>query len=502
MLYVSLLFFILSGIVVAEGGCESPYMVIPEPAVIEVIKGECVKPCLISAVKDTALGKEGYQLSILPQGVKMSYGDQAGRFYGLQTLNQIEAQYTGKSIPCGKIIDKPRYGWRGMMLDPARHFLPIADIKKFMDVMAYYKYNKLHLHLTDDQGWRLEMPKYPRLKSVGSKRAETNGDGIPHEGMYTKKELKDLVQYAAKRNIEVIPEIDAPGHNQALAVAYPELLCFPNPDLKVKTAPGISKELVCPGNPEIWKFYADVMTELRDIFPSRFVHLGGDEAPEDNWMICPKCKQWRGKVGIKEPTALKDGANKAETKQYRDNMRNTVRQEMVMFFEKLSKIVSKNGKETLFWYEEPIACYPKGSTVYTWRMGLTPATIAKSREEGLKLICSAGEHCYLDYPQHPGDRASGPLTTLKKVYDLDPGYGLPQKDQQHIIGIEATIWGEFIPSIERAFYMTYPRAHALAEAGWSPMSVRSWDRFQQKMKFHNQLMQKKWGIPMDRSVAH
>ena len=454
------------------------FAVVPEPVSVKEEEGVCTRPLIVERKIDRKLPKEGYKLSIGPKGVVLFYGDKAGEFYGEQTMEQIRMQYAGKPVPCAEITDYPRYEWRGMLLDPARYFLPLDDMKRFIDVMAFYKYNKLHVHLTDDQGWRLPVPGYPKLKEIASHRAESHGNKTPHGGMYTKEELKELVRYAAQKHVEVIPEVDAPGHNQALGAAYPNFMCFPSPDLKVGTTAGVTKHLVCPQNPEVWAFYKAVMKELKEIFPSSYVHLGGDEAPEDNWMKCPACAKWRKANGI----AVSNGEG--------DALKQEAREQLRVFFRKLSGIVREQGKEPLFWYEDPIADYPKGSTVYTWRMGLTPSTIKKSREQGLKLICSPGEHCYLDY--------SYGQTSLKRSYDLDPGYGLPEKDQKHIIGLEATMWGEHIPDIDRAFYMAYPRALALSEAGWSPMDVRGWDRFKKKLPVQADIMKKKWQLSLDR----
>lgn len=475
------------------------YRIIPEPMRIQEVEGVCKSPEMLTSRHDAALAGEAYRLSILPEGSTIEYGGSAGEFYAKCTLAQIRAQYGDKPVPCGVIEDEPRFSWRAIMIDPARHFIPADDVKKFIDVMAFYKFNKLHLHLTDDQGWRLPVNGYPRLESVASRRDETEGDGMPHEGMYTREELKDIVRYASERHVEVIPEIDAPGHNQALAAAYPELFCFPNKKMKVSSTPGVTKELVCPAREQVWVFYKAVFQELRDIFPSRYVHLGGDEAPEENWMACRECALWRKQGGIPDPAPLSPSAGEQDKKIYEKKMTNAVRKEMMLFFDQLGGMVRKEGKEPLFWYEAPIANYPAGSTVYTWRLGLTPATIEKAREANLKLVCSAGEHCYLDYPQFPGDTASGGrVTTLRESYSLDPGYGLPDERQKHIVGVEATLWGEHIPDIGRLFHMAYPRALALSEAGWSPMSVRSWERFSEKLEFHGELMKSQWGISLDR----
>ncbi|WP_298083962.1 family 20 glycosylhydrolase, partial [uncultured Akkermansia sp.] len=226
------LLFLLGGIPLSfspPAEATAQYSIIPEPARAE-LKQETAKTLqLLSDQEAPSLGTDAYRLTVTPQGAHLASGGREGRIYGLATLRQLRDQLEARpeGIPCGVITDKPRYPWRGLMVDPARHFIPVKDLEKFVDLMAYYKFNKLQIHLTDDQGWRLPVPGYPKLKSISSKREESMRNGTPHEGMYTKQELKDLVAYCAARGIEVIPEIDVPGHNQALAAAYPEFFCFP-----------------------------------------------------------------------------------------------------------------------------------------------------------------------------------------------------------------------------------------------------------------------------------
>ena len=396
------------------------YSIIPEPGRTE-LKPQTTKTLkLLSDKAEASLGKDAYRLAVTPGGVHLASGGREGRLYGQATLRQLQDQLAAQpeGIPCGVIKDKPRYPWRGLMVDPARHFIPLADLKKFADLMAYYKFNKLQLHLTDDQGWRLPVPGYPRLKSVASKRAESFGNRTPHEGMYTREELKELVAYCAERGIEVIPEIDLPGHNQALAAAYPEFFCFPDPGTKVRTTGGVSLHLVCPHKPEIWKFYSAVFDALKDIFPSKIVHLGGDEAPlEKTWEKCPLSVKYRQKTGMKD-----------------------VHEELKEFEGKMASMLAARGKRPQLWYEKPSAeagIYRKGDTVFTWRMGLTPSTITETKKQGLPLIIAAGEHCYLDYPQIPGQDNRGwmPTTTLEQSYKLDPAYGRQEKETDHIIGV-------------------------------------------------------------------
>ena len=460
------------------------YSIIPEPGRTE-LKPQATRTLkLLSDKAEASLGKDAYRLAVTPGGVHLASGGREGRLYGQATLRQLQDQLAAQpeGIPCGVIKDKPRYPWRGLMVDPARHFIPLADLKKFADLMAYYKFNKLQLHLTDDQGWRLPVPGYPRLKSVASKRAESFGNRTPHEGMYTREELKELVAYCAERGIEVIPEIDLPGHNQALAAAYPEFFCFPDPGTKVRTTGGVSLHLVCPHKPEIWKFYSAVFDALKDIFPSKIVHLGGAEAPlEKTWEKCPLSVKYRQKKGMKD-----------------------VHEELKEFEGKMASMLAARGKRPQLWYEKPWAeagIYRKGDTVFTWRMGLTPSTITETKKQGLPLIIAAGEHCYLDYPQIPGQDNRGwmPTTTLEQSYKLDPAYGRPENETDHIIGVQATMWAEQLPTLNHLLYRTYPRAMAIAEAGWTPMNVRSWDNFRRKVADHRAFVLKRFNYDLERT---
>ena len=477
------LFSLLAGILLAPSlaaAAADKYSIIPEPARTDLTQGTAKTLKLLSDKAAPSLGRDAYQLTVTPQGAHLSSGGRAGRIYGLVTLQQLRDQLAAhpEGIPCGIIRDKPRYPWRGLMVDPARHFIPMKDLKKFVDLMAYYKFNKLHVHLTDNQGWRLPVPGYPKLQSIASKRAESFGNGTPHEGMYTKQELKDLVAYCAARGIEVFPEIDVPGHNQALHAAYPELFCFPQKDMKVRTIAGNTKELVCPQKPEVWKFYAAVFKEVKDIFPSNTVHLGGDEAPTELWKKCPLCREARAKAGLKDE-----------------------QEQMKAFFAKMTSLLAKNGQTPQFWYEGNAGIYHPGETVYTWRADQARSAVEKTKQAGLKLVMASNEYCYLDFPQLQGQYNWGWMrtTTLEKSYELDPAFGKTGREADHIQGVHGAIWGEHLPSLNHILYRTYPRAMALAEAGWSPMEVRSWENFQRKVKDHGVFVLKRFNYDLERT---
>lgn len=441
------------------------YDVIPAPNTVQLATGTTGNLTIIGKKADPTLPRSGYALKLAADGVTLRYRDKAGLDYALVTLEQLKDQLKAhpKGIPAGLIKDHPVYAWRGMMADVGRHYMPLADLKRFVDAMHFYKFNKLHLHLTDDQGWRLPVPGYPKLKTISSKRKQTEGDGKPHGGIYTAKELKELVAYCAERNIEVVPEIDVPGHNQALAAAYPEFFCDPLPNIEVRTTAGVSKELVCPCRKETLKFYGAVFDALKDIFPSPFVHLGGDEAPTDRWKACPLCQKTRARL----------------------KMANT-HEQMGAFFSTMTAMLAKRGKTPQFWFENNASIYQKGQTVYSWRMGKTPSTIDKTRQAGLKLILTPGEFCYLDYPQMRGHSNRGwmPMNTLEQSYRFQPTYGRPADEVSHIVGVHCTLWAESLPTLEHILYRAYPRAMAIAEAGWTLPERRSWEDFQQRLQAH------------------
>lgn len=405
--------------------------------------------------------KEEYKLLVDKQGVEIISSTKEGLFRGISTLSQIFLQNLNE-LPFVEIADLPRFEYRSLMLDAARNFIPVADIKRYIDQMCRFKYNYLHLHLSDDQGWRVEIKKYPFLTQIGSKRSETDGDGVPHSGFYTQNQLRELVAYARQKHVEIIPEIDVPGHSVAAIAAYPALTCR-DTVLTVRTTAGVSRDLLCAGNEKVFEMHTDIFKELFEIFPSKYFHMGGDEAPLDNWETCPKCELLKRQKGFKTSQDL-----------------------LGYFMERLGKVVNDNRKTPLFWYELDVPTYPENSITFAWRMGLSESVIERSRELGYKVICAPGEHAYFDYPHKRGDHPvinwGMPVLSLEQVYKFDPGYGLSPEKQAHIMGVEATLWSECIKDINRTFYMTYPRALALAECGWSNMEVRNWESFVERIK--------------------
>ncbi|MEE9364231.1 MAG: beta-N-acetylhexosaminidase [Cellulophaga sp.] len=462
--------FLSNNFIAAEPEVELLQQLLIKKANIEIptINGESNKSIGIHIFRDSKIkSKEGYILNIDAKGIRLSAAHRIGLFYGMQTLVQIfpvsiENKPSGE-LPFLSITDSPRFEYRALMLDPARHFLSINGIKEYIDTMAAYKFNYLHLHLTDDHGWRVEIKKYPLLTEIGSKRKETNGNGIPHSGFYTQKELKELVSYAKTKHVEIIPEIDMPGHGMSILAAYPNLACFPR-KFELSTVPGVSEELLCAGKEEVYKFYEDVISEVAAIFPNSQMHIGGDEAPLVQWKKCPHCQNSIQELDLDNEEEL-----------------------MAHFFNRINQILIKHNKKPLLWYESDVESYPKNSTVILWRNEEPDIKIREIQSRGLKMINSYGRNAYFDYPQWEGDVPNSnwmPVLSLEKTYEFDPVRGISEKESKFIVGVEGCVWGEYVPNIDRAFYMTYPRALALAEAGWSTKENRSWKNFKEKLDKH------------------
>ena len=425
---------------------------------------------------DTTLQeKERYTLEVDKRGVTIKGCTKGALFMALQTFEQIligdVCNTKSQKIEHIKIDDKPHFDLRAIMIDPARHFLPVEDVKFFIDQMARFKFNTLQMHLTDDQGWRIEIKSHPELTSIGAFR--NNGKSpSPDNGYYTQEDIKEIIAYAAERNIEIIPELDIPGHSVAILTAHPELGCAFRQNEK-KELGSTTNMMLCASNDNVYKIYEDIISEVAVLFPSKKIHLGGDEAAvKENWAKCTDCIAMMKDAGYDTPSQL-----------------------MIPFFNRILDIVRKNGKEAILWCEldniwppanEYLFPYPDDVTLVTWRNALTPKCIELTHKHGHKLIMAPGEHAYLDYPQYPGDLPEFnnwgmPVTTLQKAYELDPGYNLPTEEQAHIQGVMATLWAEAIRDINRLTYMTFPRGMAIAEAGWSNIKQRDWASFKERI---------------------
>ena len=443
---------------------------------LELIQNNDAKSNIIEFNIDTTLQTpEHYTLEVNKRGVFIKGATEGAVFMAFQTLDQILlgdiSKTSNNEIEYIVIDDEPRYSYRAIMLDPARHFLPVADIKFFIDQMARFKFNTLQLHLTDDQGWRIEIKSHPRLTEKGAFRTADRRFG-PDNGYYTQEDIKEIIGYAAKRNIEIIPELDIPGHSVAILSAYPELGCTfrHNEEKKLGTTTNM---MLCAANEEVYRIYDDIIREVAALFPSNKIHLGGDEAAvKENWAKCSDCQNMMEKLGYNTPSQL-----------------------MTPFFDEILDSVRKYGKKAVLWCEldniwppanDYLFPYPQDITLVTWRNALTPKCIELTHKYGHKLIMAPGEHTYLDYPQYPGDLPEFnnwgmPVTTLQQSYALDPGYGLKPEEQSHIQGVMATLWAEAIRDINRVTYMTFPRGMAIAEAGWSEMPQRNWESFKKRI---------------------
>ncbi|HFE53286.1 MAG TPA: beta-N-acetylhexosaminidase, partial [Bacteroidetes bacterium] len=415
---------------------------------------------------DSSLGEEGYRLEIRRNRIEIQAAGPAGLFYGVQTLFQLmPAQFLGNSgslpwpvkVPCVKIQDRPRYGWRGLMLDVSRHFFPKEFIKQQIDLLAFHKMNRLHLHLTDDQGWRIEIKKYPRLTEISSWRRE--GDGHIVGGYYTQDDLRELVKYAEDRFVTIVPEIEMPGHCVAALAAYPELSCTGGP-FRVAIEWGIHPDVYCAGNDQTFEFLEDVLTEVMDIFPSPYIHVGGDEVPKDRWQHCPKCQARIKAEGLKD---------EAELQSY--------------FIRRIEKFLNAHGRRLIGWDEILEGGLAPNAVVMSWRG--TKGGIAAAQADH-DVVMSPTTYCYFDYYQ--GNPLTEPLAIggnlpIEKVYQFDPTPAeLPPDKTKHILGGQANLWTEYVPTPEQAEYMIYPRLAAMSEDLWSPKEQHSWDSFTARLQ--------------------
>ncbi len=428
---------------------------------ITLTEGTAKRATIQLAVDTTLKGREHYRLEITRQRMLLTGASPAAVFYAVMTLDQLllgdVCATINNKVSAVTIDDAPRFGYRALMLDPARHFLPVDDVKFFIDQMAKYKYNVLQLHLTDDQGWRIALRSHPHL---ADKQA------------YTEADLRELIHYAADRYIEIVPEIDIPGHTAAFLSVYKDLGCKHLKETPIEVGTTVNR-MLCASNPRIYEVFADVLAEVAGIFPSSYIHLGGDEAAVPaNWAKCEDCQNLMKTYGYSRPSQL-----------------------MIPFFDRILAEVRKNGKKPILWCElnniyppadDYLFPYPADVTLVSWRNGLTPTCQSLTLKSGHPLIMAPGEYAYLDYPQLKGDLPEFnnwgmPVTTLEKTYQLDPGYGRPAAEQAHILGVMGTLWAEAMNDINRVTYMAYPRALALAEAGWTQMEHRSWESFKERI---------------------
>ncbi len=434
-------------------------------------------------IKDASVASEGYKISIGKKAAVVRASDYNGFFYAVQTLKQmLPVSVYGNApdlksrwfLPCCEIEDAPRFAYRGILLDCCRHFFSVDEVKKVLDVMSMFKINRFHWHLTEDQGWRIEIDKYPKLTEIGAYRDYTiikrdlgSSDGTRHGGYYTKAQIRDIVAYAQALGITIIPEVDMPGHMVAALASYPELGCAgsqPQP-YKVRTYWGVSKQVLNVGKESTMRFLEDVCDEVADLFPGEYFNIGGDECPKDEWKTDPDCQ-----AKIKELGLVSDEKASAEAR-----LQNYVTARM-------QKFLATKGKKIIGWDEILEGELAEGATVMSWRG--TKGGI-KAASMGYDVIMSPNIYCYLDHCQST-DLESEPYCITKtpdravpmpKLYGYEPYTGIPESDQHHILGVQGNLWTEFIGTNEYLEYMLLPRLMALSEVQWCQPENKDYDRF-------------------------
>jgi len=428
-----------------------------------------------------------YNLTVDKKGVYIAGDNAEGVFYGIQTLFQLlplqKEKSTQKnyalSIPQLSITDYPRFGYRGMHLDVSRHFFPVDYVKKYIDYLAAYKYNTFHFHLTDDQGWRIEIKKYPLLTSVGGYRNGTiigrypgkGNDSIPYGGFYTQEQIKDIVQYASERYIQVIPEIEMPGHASAAIAAYPELSCFPNESTKIGKTPwagtkegkqvqqtwGVFEDVFTPTD-YTFNFLQDVLDEVMPLFPAKYIHIGGDECPKESWKRSPFCQQLIKDKNLKDEHGLQS-----------------------YFIQRIEKYINSKGKKIIGWDEILEGGLAPNATVMSWRGEEGGIEAAKQNHD---VIMTPGAYCYLDHSQSKNEDSVtiGGYLPLEKVYGYEPVPAVLNAEQgNHILGAQGNVWTEYIGYPSKVEYMIFPRMIALSEVLWSPKTKRNWKDFERRL---------------------
>ncbi len=404
---------------------------------------------------------EGYQMEVTEDHIQIKAATKAGLFYGFQSLLQllppeiestkVIAKETWK-VPGVLISDAPRFPYRGMHLDVCRHFVPLENIKKHLDMMAMCKLNRFHWHLTEDQAWRIEIKAFPKLTKIGSQRTE--GEGHIHKGFYTQEDIKEIVAYAQERMIEVIPEIELPGHALAALTAYPEYSCTGGP-FKVRNIWGVEADVYCAGKEETFAFLETIIDEVCTLFPSQYFHIGGDECPKDKWKTCKLCQKRIRQEGLKDPHELQS-----------------------YFVQRIEKILLKHGKKMIGWDEILEGGLAETATVMSWR-GESGGIAAA--EQNHDVIMTPGNWCYLDHYQGSPKVepvAIGGYTTLEESYSYNPVPDtLSPEKRKHILGTQGNIWTEYMYTPDLVEYRAYPRIIALAEVGWTPANKRNFIQF-------------------------
>lgn len=429
---------------------------------------------------DTTLGDEGYRLTVIPKGgATITARRPAGIFYGMQTLLQLlpeeiksptAIEGVAWTVPAVEIQDRPRFAWRGMMLDVSRHWFTKEEVKRFIDELAEYKMNRFHWHLTDDQGWRIQIDALPRLTEVGAWRAprvgewsrierQRSGEAATYGGFYTKADIAEVVEYARRRYVTIMPEIDVPGHSQATLVSYPELACFKAPETVNagnQFYPG-EENTLCVGEPRTMEYMEKIFAEVADMFPGEYIHVGGDECFKGFWAKCPKCTELMREKGLKNVSSLQS-----------------------WFIHELERILHTHGKKLVGWDEILEGGLTPDATVMSWRG--TRGGIEAARQ-GHHVIMTPQKNCYLDLYQ--GEPTVEPhsylMCRLTDSYNFDLSEGV---DPSYVLGGQGNLWGESVPTFRHAEYMTWPRGWALAEVFWTDPERKDWPGFVERVEQH------------------
>lgn len=442
----------------------------------------------LNTERNETLGKKGYELKVSRQGIDITANESAGLLYGVQTLRQLlplnthDGAISGKAdvlVPCVDIIDYPRFAWRGMLMDVAHHFFPIASVKRFIDEMAMYKYNTLQLHMTNDNAWRIEIKAFPRLTEIGGWRVPRTGlwgsfeqpkpgEKATDGGFYTQEELKELVKYAQSRQVTILPGIEMPGHALALIASYPFASCTGK---QYDVNPGCPRSIdiaynVCPGNDDVFEIMDKILTEYTGIFPSEYIHIGGDEVDKHFWKTCLKCRQ-----RMKE-----------------ENLQN-VEELQSYFIKRIEKLLNAKGKKLVGWDEILEGGLAPGATVMSWR-GMDGGI--KAAQAKHPVVMSPTQYCYFDYAQTDrkivGQSKNYGLLRISRVYEFEP---VPDDvETQYILGGQGNLWSEFIPTFRQNEYQAWPRGMALSEVLWSPKSERNTDEFLSRVEAQFPLLER------------
>ena len=431
----------------------------------------------ISFKVDSTLPPEGYRIGINFSGVAISASTSNGAFYAVQTLSQLTqtdlySQNPGSRIirlPYVQVLDHPRFKYRGLHLDVCRHFFSVEFVKRYIDLLAMHKMNRFHWHLTEDQGWRIEIKQYPRLQEIASCREETlvghysdqphQFDGEKYCGYYTQEEIREVIEHAKSRHVTIVPEIEMPGHSNAALAAYPELGCTGGP-YETATKWGVFEDVYCAGSEKTFAFLEGVLKEVCELFPGEYIHIGGDECPKSRWKECSRCQRRMKEEGLADEHALQS-----------------------YFIKRIEKVLQKYDKKLIGWDEILEGGLAPNATVMSWRG--TEGGIAAAKAGHDAIMCP-GSHCYLDHYQGNPDSeplAIGGYTTLQKSYSYEPVPDeLTEEEAKHILGVQGNVWTEYITTPEKVEYMAYPRGIALAEVAWSSKEQRNWDDFSKRIE--------------------